>query len=327
MEYAKPFLSYDQQADYLISRGMIVNDRKRLIELLQVVCYCRMSGFWHPFKESSEDGSWHFRPGTSLELIWAYYRFDRKLRFLFDDAIERIEVAIRAQVVNLYTERKSPFAYIDEVFPKWEKYKEKIKSTESRAGIVNGVCEGKCEHTFVKEFYKKYGDSHEHLPFWMFIDLVDFGFLTLFLKNADIGIKKQIAKCLNLQPNVLDSWLRSLNSLRNSCAHHSRIWNQAWGTRTSFPRMKSQRLWYYSYSHEHKKWMAPQGQRECPTSVSCNKTAHLLFICRYLLRKIAPKSQWHHRVDALFAEFADQHIDFKAMGFPTQDWQSHPLWK
>ncbi|MEG0025415.1 MAG: hypothetical protein RR719_08745, partial [Akkermansia sp.] len=55
-------------------------------------------------------------------------------------------------------------------------------------------------------------------------------------------------------------------------------------------------------------------------------TGTILVMCRYLLRIIAPTSEWHRRVEALFARFASKGIDYSKMGLP-QAWQSHPLWK
>jgi abortive infection bacteriophage resistance protein len=327
MEYAKPSLSFVEQADLLISRGLIVNDREKLIRILKAVSYSRLHAYWLPFTSPSKGGAWHFNKGVTLDTIWDNYRFDRQLRVLFVDAIERVEIAIRSQLVTLYTQNKSPFAYIDEKFSNWEDYEEKIARAEKQAGIINGECGKKCDLPSVIAFFHHYGDVHHHLPFWIFIDLVDFGFLSLFLKNEKGGIFVQIAKEMNLSPRVFESWLRSLNTLRNKCAHHGRVWNRVWGTRLFLPDERLHREWYETYSEELHKWIHPKKETPSKPSFINDRTAALLFICRYLLKRVAPYSQWHKRVEKLFEDYADQHIDFKAMGFPTQDWQSHPLWK
>ena len=38
-----------------------------------------------------------FVPGTTLEQVWEHYLFDRQLRLLFMDAIERIEISLRVK--------------------------------------------------------------------------------------------------------------------------------------------------------------------------------------------------------------------------------------
>lgn len=49
MRCTKPFRSYEEQADLLISRGMIA-DRNILISHLKDVGYYRLNGYWHIFK-------------------------------------------------------------------------------------------------------------------------------------------------------------------------------------------------------------------------------------------------------------------------------------
>jgi abortive infection bacteriophage resistance protein len=327
MKYTKPSLSFEQQADLLISRGLLVNNRSDLIDILKAVNYCRLSAYWQPFVENTGNGNWHFKKGTTLDMIWNPYRFDRQLRVLFVDAIERIEIAIRSQLVTLYTLNKSPFAYADENFPDWTGYKMKVLQIEERGSFFNNVKgKNKCEIPAVRDFLKKYGDSHQHLPFWLFIDFSDFGFLTLFLKNTDSAIIKKIAKDLGVSTQILKSWLRSLNTLRNKCAHHCRIWDISWGTPPIWPCDRNLKEWSYIYSSERHKWILPTTQSPEPVFI-CDKTAFLLFICRYLLKKVAPRSQWHSRIEKLFESFADKNINFQSMGFPTLNWQSHPIWK
>ena len=91
MKYTKPALSFEQQADQLLSRGFEA-DRARLIETLSQVSYYRLTAYWHPFKRTDDT----FAPGTSLDKIWRRYTFDRQLRLLVMDAIERVEVARRS---------------------------------------------------------------------------------------------------------------------------------------------------------------------------------------------------------------------------------------
>lgn len=86
MQYVKPALTFDQQADQLIRRGM-VGERDLMIRRLSCVNYYRLSGYWYPFR----DGGDSFKPGTSFDEVWNRYAFDRRLRLLAIDAIERIE--------------------------------------------------------------------------------------------------------------------------------------------------------------------------------------------------------------------------------------------
>ena len=135
MQYTKPHLSFEDQADRLIQRGLIVRDKQQLIQILKQVSYYRLSAYWYPFREKDEQGKIKDNLCTeiTLERVWDHYRFDRRLRVLFVDAIERIEIALRTQLVYLYTEKHSPFDYVKpSSFPTWKYCEDKIKRLKSR---------------------------------------------------------------------------------------------------------------------------------------------------------------------------------------------------
>lgn len=111
----KPFASIDEQIDLLASRGLAL-DRAVVEQWLRSVGYYRLSGYWYPYREigdSSEHGRGdHFVPGISLDDVARLYEFDRKLRTLIHDGIERIEVALRSHVSYLIG-AVGPLAYRD----------------------------------------------------------------------------------------------------------------------------------------------------------------------------------------------------------------------
>ena len=106
MKYDKPPLTYDQQADLLLRRGLTA-DRDELVSRLRSVSYYRLSGYWYPFRLADDS----FRPGTTFETVWRRYRFDRRLRLLALDAIERVEVRIRTELVYVLAHAQGPFGY------------------------------------------------------------------------------------------------------------------------------------------------------------------------------------------------------------------------
>lgn len=85
-----------EQADKLIRLGMI-GECDVMASRLDVVCFERLAGYWHPFL--AEDG--RFVDGTTFELVWNRYAFDRRLRLLIFDAIERIEICLKTQILTV----------------------------------------------------------------------------------------------------------------------------------------------------------------------------------------------------------------------------------
>jgi len=97
MQYTKPPLSIEQQIELLKSRGLEIPDHEQAAHYLYHLNYYRLSGYMLPFQEGTEH---HFQAGTTFEHVLNLYLFDRKLRLLLMDAIERIEVSVRTPWAN-----------------------------------------------------------------------------------------------------------------------------------------------------------------------------------------------------------------------------------
>jgi abortive infection bacteriophage resistance protein len=108
MKYTKPSLTFGQQADLLINRGLVVTDKKTLLIHLSNVSYYRLSAYWYPFRQADDT----LKPGTTFEMIWRRYTFDRQMRLLVMDAIERVEIAVRTQFTNMFTLKYGAFGHL-----------------------------------------------------------------------------------------------------------------------------------------------------------------------------------------------------------------------
>ena len=66
MKYTKPALTFEQQADQLIQRGLKA-DKDPLVKRLEATSYFRLSGYLHPFRVLGSDG---YKDGTTLDQVW-----------------------------------------------------------------------------------------------------------------------------------------------------------------------------------------------------------------------------------------------------------------
>ncbi|MFU0549609.1 Abi family protein [Gardnerella piotii] len=85
---------------YSPKRGMRL-DCSEAESWLAHVGYYRLSGYWYPYREKSDKLMQRldtFVTGTNFHDIALLYEFDRKLRDYIFDGIERVEVALRAQL-------------------------------------------------------------------------------------------------------------------------------------------------------------------------------------------------------------------------------------
>jgi abortive infection bacteriophage resistance protein len=294
MKYTKPPLTYQAQADLLIARGLIA-DKADLVEKLRAVNYYRLSGYLYPFRNPDDT----FHPGTTLDQVWRRYTFDRQLRLLVLDAIERVEVAVRTSLVYHHSHTYGAFGYMDgQTLPNLSK--NEFTLLQGKLGHV--VRQSK--DNFVEHFQLQYGDKHSDLPLWMLAELMSFGMMFTFFRGVNKQIKRDIARDYAVAFGVLESWLHSLNAVRNMCAHHARLWNRTLGVKPLIPKKDPQ--W-----HE-------------PVPISNDQIFCILTLLQYILKIVAAQSQWAQRLTNLFDRYPD--ISLNRMGFP-EDWKACEIWQ
>lgn len=295
MKYTKPPLSFEKQAELLLDRGLIA-DKDQLVNHLQNVNYYRLSAYLYPYREKNE----HFKPGTTLELVWDQYRFDRQLRLLVMDAIERVEVAVKAQITTHFTQKyKSAQPHLH------QKNFDVACDISTIGQLVNQIRSNtkRSREVFLDHFTRKY--KNQDLPLWMAVEIMTFGnMFTLFncLSKHDQVV---IADYFKVPSKVFHSWLKCLNYIRNICAHHSRLWNRELAIKPFIPRDDS-------------KWHDPIELMDHQ-----NRIFSVLTILKYLVRIAAPQSQWGERLQSLLS--CHPTLPLQWMGFP-ECWEDCLIW-
>lgn len=154
MHYTKPALTFDQQLDLLRERGLAVADPARASHWLSKVSYYRLSAYFLPFKDGDR-----FRPGVEFDQVAGLYIFDRKLRLLALDAIERVEVAIRTAITYGIGHVHGPFGHTvaTNFAPEFDhaKFMAELEAEEQRA-----------KETFVSHFRGKYTAEQHFQSGW-----------------------------------------------------------------------------------------------------------------------------------------------------------------
>ncbi|OAM91564.1 hypothetical protein AW736_02690 [Termitidicoccus mucosus] len=291
-----------------------------------------MSGYLHPFRvrDAHNKPTDRFEPGTDFNIIWRRYNFDRRLRTLLIDAIERLEVAVRSRLVYHFVHSTNsagiqigPFGHLDplnllgfKTRPFLKKLTRNLKRllkfkgfelSEHDAWLAKLQNERqRATDTFVKHFSQTYGDCHDYLPLWMACELMTCETALQFAHGLDPSIVKKAAADFGFPDQQLLSWTKAIFTLRNACAHHARVWNRVIGVKPSVPGKNKNPQWH----------LAP--------GFAPDRVGLMLTVCQFWLGKISVTSHWKQRLFALFDEFPE--IPLADMGLP-QNWRSHPLWR
>lgn len=311
--YSKPALSEVALLDRWQQRGLVLADRDRAARYLRHIGYYRMSAYVRSFEGDERDV---LRAGTTFDDVLGLYIFDRKLRLIVLDALERVEVAARAALGN-------QMALVDG--PHWYENSTHFSSPNVHVRLLNDVDQmvvdqirrpreqlaGQDSFVSALEHYvTRYGEPARP-PTWIVMEELSFGSIRhLYSSLADTTAQNAIARSLGLRTPVLTSWLLTYQRVRNICAHHGRLWNRGLGVYPAIPKSRAIDWISDGELFTRDDW---RRQRLYPVLVSLQTMLHT----------IAPGSSWAWRLDDLFHEHPT--VPLSGMGIP-KGWTDDPFW-
>lgn len=319
MAYTKPYLTIPQQIALIQSRGMVVTDLPKAGSYLERSGYYRLSGYWYPYRSSKTDPTTgavsvedQFRPDTHFSEIIELYVFDKMLRLLLLDVIERIEIALRVHI-TLQLGQYDAWAHLDpsllhgnfsrRVDPKTGT----IKHREWMRRVEDSFDQSR--EDFAKHFRRKYAGSDP--PIWIAAEAWDFGAMSVLFGGLNKKDQLAVARKFNVPAfKMMETWIRAINVTRNICAHHSRLWNRPLVIQPIWPSAAEIPMLSYLVGNAHAQ----------------TRVHGIAAICAYLLRSINPTSKWTERFETHMGTFPQSKIvSLTSAGF-FKDWENEALW-
>lgn len=313
-DYTKPALSHAQLLQRMKQRGLGVPDDERAERYLRHVGYYRLSPYAIPYQAAV--GDHRFKEGIQFDQILDLYVFDRHLRLLVMDALERVEVAIRSALTD--------YMSLTHGGPHWYTNSELFSDGRRHEGLLNivrGHCEnqlglspepdGQIVHRSALEHYLTTYGGPELPPSWLMLETLTFGQLEGTVRNLSARRDlSAIAESVGLNAPLLLSWLKAYVRVRNVCAHHGRLWNVGLGVYPALPQ--SPRV----------SWLSdPTVLSEDPQRAK--RLYPVLVSLQSVLDTISPGSTWTARLSDLLAQHPE--VPLHGMGIP-QDWREDGFW-
>lgn len=318
MKPLKPWLSFADQLHQLQDRGLHVDDPAAAIDYLERLGYYRLSGYWYPLraidlKKSFEQGKAvrgdNFVPRSRFEDVVRLYVFDKKLRLMALDALERIEIAVRVDVAHLLGQR-DPLAHENPACLHGNFSKKSITKGPDAGETLHQVWQAKYKSMLNRARKEPFVEHHRNqygkLPIWAAIEVWDFGLLSKLFSGMQYADKEAIATIYGAPDGQsFGQWLRSLNFIRNVAAHHSRLWNINVVERSSVPTS-----WHATLDNAR------------PFFYFC--------LMQQLLQVICPNSSWGRRFKDLlrndFPSVSGGQFSLSELGAPF-GWESLAMWE
>jgi abortive infection bacteriophage resistance protein len=311
MAYEKPWLSVQDQLALLTQQGLQIDDQRLASACLERIGYYRLSGYMYAFRKRTDpiprkDDPTRsdrlvlneFRAGSRLQDCVDLYVFDKKLRGLVLDALERVEIALRVDIAHLLG-RRNAFAY--------------LSAKEFHKSFQDIGKHGKTKHA---NWLKKQEDLIErsneefiahnqkigpHLAIWVSCEVWDFGTMSTIYNHMLQDDQDAISQRYGISNGrVVASWLQTFNQLRNICAHHSRLWNRNISRRPRLPPARDVQ------------WVTKFMDQEGSTSARSFLTLMMLI---HVLKRINPNSSWSTRVRDHLLGFPNlEHVELNVAG-------------
>lgn len=284
--YAKVATLPAAQLQHLQQKGLQVPNQQTALSSLKSLGYNRLLIYMRALQDAQKQ----FVPGTSFEDIVYLYDFDRKLRLLCLDAIERIEVAVRAAICNTLSVQLGPHFYLES-----HHFNDHggMREFLAKAGAANSIA--------VKHYTDTY-NRPSFPPLWTVMEAVTFGCVSRLYSNLHIDKRKLVAAEFGYDEKVLVSWLRSINVVRNMCAHHNRLWNASIAVNLPVQATQLKQEWFSDRP----------------------RFANRAVVMAALLKRIETVPDWHQRLRGLV--LSHQAIKPLAMGFEA-GWETRAFWQ
>jgi len=282
--YHKAPLAFPDQLQLLENRGLTIPDRDKAISYLKEISYYRLSAYFLPYQVVKDQ----FNGGVTFDQIIDTYSFDREVRLLVFDCIERIEIAIRTQVIysmalyykdSHWQDNKSLF-----ITPFYNKIGNLVDPFSDFQAIISKAKTARTPEVFIKHYIDHYS-TPANPPSWMCLELLTIGELShLYRGLKNNSDKKRIADFFDVHHTVFTSWLHTITYARNICAHHSRLWNR-------------------DFAIEPDKLLKPVGNWISKPFENNKRTFYFICVLKYLLQRANPGNSLKTKLDSLFIFF------------------------
>ena len=199
MHYTKPALTYEQQVELLKSRGLVIASEEMALHWLERIGYYRLTAYFIPFKEHGQD---KFLDGTTFQMVLDLYQFDARLRLLATQAIDMIEVSVRAALTYRLGHTLGPFGYTNPTsFSPFVPSKgpgmpaQGFDHNDFMAKLRREIASSK--EDFVAHYQRKY-TSEPYMPIWMATELLTFGTISKMAAEVPKGTRKKLAQAYGI---------------------------------------------------------------------------------------------------------------------------------
>ena len=287
----KEYKSNEELINYLLSKGIIVSNKKEALEKIERYTYYSVV---NTYKNIFKDKNGNYINNVSFDEIYALFEFDKNLKNIVLKYCLEIETVIKSIMANQISKVYGIKDYLN--ISNWDdRINTNIKENLLKK-INNEIEKDYNVHTAVTHYIDEYG----FVPPFVLVKILTFGVASSYyglLKQSD---RQAIAKYFKISDKLLKQILKNLTTIRNIAAHSDRLYNY-----TS--------KFYLSFKLIDKNY------------IKSDNITNLYMVVR-CMEKLLPKDQYEELYNSIYEEIRKlgerlKSIEInnitKIMGFPT----------
>ena len=212
----KKYKNNEELIDYLISKNVIVNNKKAALKNIEKYSYYSIiNGYKAVFKNRNNN----YKENTSFEEIFALYEFDKNIKAIFLKFTLEIEVVIKSLMANTIAEKYGIEDYL----------KSENLDENTNEYLINDFIEKikkEINDNYIKHpAIKHYKDTYNFVPPFVLTKILTFGDVSKYYSLLKQRDRQKISKYFKLSDKLLKQILINLTMVRNISAHSDRLFN------------------------------------------------------------------------------------------------------
>ena len=212
----KEFKSNDELINYLISKGVTVNNKDdAILKIKKYTYYSIINSYKYIFKY--DDGS--YKENVNFNEIFSLFEFDKHIKIIFLKYALHIEMVFKSLMANQIAENYNFSNYLD------------INNLDSS---VNKLTKQNLIKKINEEIDKNYGihpaithykNTYGFIPPFVLVKILSFGLASSYYGLLNQSDRQTIAKYFNISDKLLKQILKNLTNIRNISAHSDRLYS------------------------------------------------------------------------------------------------------
>ena len=220
----KVFKSLDELIELLKDRGVDIYDdeSKKFAKtrLQQEGYYSLINGYKNLFLINTENTkNDQYKPGTTVNEIYALFIFDQSLREIFLRNILKVERNIKCLIAYDFPQKYSHNNYL--LYKNFDlTKKDSSKNVTSMLSDIQHQISQRNSDPSIRHYLNTYG----YVPLWVLNNILSLGQISKFYFNMKQKDRQEISKRFKIMDSELETHLKYLTAIRNCSAHNNRLY-------------------------------------------------------------------------------------------------------